>query len=98
MDGKFTLRDFIDKFISSCCVPDYSTTYIFTEEDIMDEWIEYYINNKSLEGTSAEVNITLYGDISAKSYLQDKWLDYEVEHFVAIAHNKIAVLLNRGDK
>lgn len=88
-----TLGEFERLIQSLVSSPEYHTTYVFENEDICDEWCRYFTEGLSFEGTDLEVRFMIYGEMSTDAFIQERWLNREVDYFVPIGVNKVAVCL-----
>lgn len=95
-----TLKEFSHIYMSDCLHGEHDTAYIFDDDETMDIWIQIYHGitpDIPYEDINVVPRFTLYGEQSWWSYLNDKYLNMEVDEFEALGRNKIAILLKENN-
>lgn len=71
---------------------DDSMIYVFTDEDSADNFIEWKYDGNE-DSNDFEIDFALYGTKPIRRYLQEKWLNINVNWFTPVAMNEVVAVV-----
>ena len=84
----------LEELVRRCCShgADYSKIYVFTDEDSADSFIKWKYDENEYSN-DFEIDFVLYGIKPIRSYLQEKWLNINVNWFTPVAMNEVVAVV-----